>query len=309
MAQIANFEKTRRDDEQAVYQWLHGEYTTEKALTQKLEGELEAANRHIACASALGPAAAIEQRYVHKPTMIDFEHEEAMKSEVSTCRAKVTQAESAYDRVKVEMHSLSASSESIQESLMKRLAHQESEQRLVLDAYRADRLLFDAQKRENVELRQQLRSALDVRAVVKPAPPWLPFAPEGCFPDIPGLDPIGIALEKVRAENIARQGHVSDAPPGLGALPRAAGMTQASLKASLSRYLAPPIPPPGGGGPPHDSGSVGRTSRSADAPGRPSRLAGGHERVGVGPPGGDPPDGGNDPGHGSDDDSGFDDPG
>ena len=98
-----------------------------------------------------------------------------------------------------------------------------------------------------------------------------------------------IALEKVRAQNIARQGTVSDAPPGLGALPRAAGMTQAALKASISRYLPSSIPPRSGDGPPHDDGSVSRASRAADAPGRPSRLAGGYERVGVGPPGGTPP--------------------
>jgi hypothetical protein len=129
-------EKARKDDEQAGYQRLHGEYRAEKTLAHKLEEELEAANRHVACASALGPAAAVEQKCAHKLPMMEFEHEEALKSEISTCRAKVTQAESAYDRVKVEMHSLSASSESIQESLMKRLAHQESEQRLILDAYR-----------------------------------------------------------------------------------------------------------------------------------------------------------------------------
>jgi len=182
-------EKARKDDEQACYQRLHGEYRAEKTLAHKLEEELEAANRHVACASALGPAAAVEQKCAHKLTMMEFEHEEALKSEISTCRAKVTQAESAYDRVKIEMHSLSASSESIQESLMKRLAHQESEQRLILDAYREDRLIFDAQKRENVELREPLRSALSVRAAVKAGPTLVAFRARGLFPRHPGLGP------------------------------------------------------------------------------------------------------------------------
>ena len=109
---------------------------------------------------------------------------------------------------------------------------------------------------------------------------------------------MGIALEKVRADNMARLELVSDAPPGLGAVPWAAGATHASLRASLSRYLAPPTPPPDGDGPPHDHGSVGHTSRAADAPGHASRVAGQYERIGMGPPGGDPPDDGDDWGHG-----------
>ena len=52
-------------------------------MTRGLREELDAANRTVALASAMGPAAAIEQRYVHKMTMLDFQHEETLKARVS----------------------------------------------------------------------------------------------------------------------------------------------------------------------------------------------------------------------------------
>jgi len=72
--------------EAAAYRLLQGEYKAEKASSHELREQLEAANRLVACSSAVGPAAAVEQKYMHKMTVMEFEHEEAMKHESARYR-------------------------------------------------------------------------------------------------------------------------------------------------------------------------------------------------------------------------------
>jgi hypothetical protein len=154
-------------------------------------------------------------------------------------------------------------------------------------------------KHECAELHQELRAARAAQPKPKPSPPALPPSSTDSSFVTPGMSSVQAALEKVRAENIARLGLVSDAPPGLGPVPRAAGPSAATLRSSLSRYLARVPPSARGGSPAADPDQVSRTSRAADPASRTSRAAGRYDRVMVGPPGG-PPDGGDDGDHDGD---------
>ena len=82
-AQVAFLEEKSRNDETAAYRAFRGELQAEKAASHELRQELEAANRLVARASAVGPAAAVEQKHVHKMTMMEYGHEEAIKAEAS----------------------------------------------------------------------------------------------------------------------------------------------------------------------------------------------------------------------------------
>jgi hypothetical protein len=109
-AQMALLEESGRRNEAAVREAFAGELQAERASSHELREELDAANRMVACASAVGPAAAVEQKYVHKLTMMEFENQKALDAAAAKYASHTAMMECAHEHLKTELYAHKAAS-------------------------------------------------------------------------------------------------------------------------------------------------------------------------------------------------------
>ena len=127
------------------------------------------------------------------------------------------------------MHQFCVPSAYAQAGLGSQLSRLNAEHQYVLEAYRGDRLNLESSRRECDELKRELSAAREARVKATPSPPAMPGTGVSHASAIRVSYALGLPLERVRAEDMARHGLVSNAPPGLGSVPRAAVPTMPVL--------------------------------------------------------------------------------
>jgi hypothetical protein len=209
---------------------------------------------------------------MHKITMTELEHEEAIKFEATEHHSYDAMAESTHELMKSEMLNFCAEADSAKDSMRKHSLQLSSESQVLMKSRRLSSELRIA-RQECEELHQELRDAhtADPKPMATP-PVHIPPSAEAVFVT-PGMQSVHEALERVRADNIARLAAPLSSPPGLVVVLRAAGPSEANLHASISRYLAPVPPSAKAGSSAAVPDPVSRASRAADRVSRASRAA------------------------------------
>jgi hypothetical protein len=287
---VDSLERRVAASEVAAQQKIRACETMEMAITRELREELQSASRTIALASAIGPAAAVEQRYLHKMTEMEYQHDKAREAWEGTLGARLAAQEAAEGAAKAAAEGCISFMNNEYITMLERAAQRDVEKSALVAKIRLSASELSQARHEAETLRHELGEAKAAPPFKRP-PPALPPPPGiGAYVALPGMG-IEAALDKVRAENIARLA----TPTVGGVVPKAPGPTADHLNRFMAKFLPPPAPKASLLGP---SGSkASGTSRAAGQIGRSPETTGkgGGTRRDVGPPGGDPPPGDDDP--------------
>jgi hypothetical protein len=136
----------------------------EMATTRELREELQSANRTVALASAVGPAAAIEQRYLQKMTGMEYQHEKAREAWEDELNAELAAHEAAEAALKADAERCIAFMNNEYIAMLERAAQRDVEKAALIAKIRLSASELSHARREAGILRHELDEA-------KAAPP------------------------------------------------------------------------------------------------------------------------------------------